>query len=778
MILHRVNSRFLQLLGCAVVLLGLLIAHGLLSPVIAQDDTCPGAPPPRLTVEGRARVSVGEGNNLRLREAAGLSAGSRGRLERGDELNVLSGPVCVDGYYWWQLASDGGLTGWAAEGDAFGYFLAPARVLAPTADPADLTCTNALPVIGEPGDRLAVTLAGQPVDARELPAVEAGLNSSWWAGSVFTILSGPTCGNGLWWWRVTLPNNDTAWIPLGDSAQYYVELVLPTPTPSATFTASPTSTYTATVTATAIFTPGETPLPPPTDTGVPAIPSTVLPTLTPRPTLVPSPTLDTVCWTAPLPRLAAGMMGEIAPAIDALRLRLLPSTGAGFNVLLNTGTRFTVLEGPTCNGGYTWYRVRLEASGETGWVAEGLAAQYWLQPVEESAQAPSEQVCLAWGDANGLHVQTRGVTADIPASGSGETVALRLSPNGRLLAAVKRYPGGTASFGLEVYDLATGEQLFALSDGDFDTGANAPVDAPLWFPDSSGLVVGGTVYLGADDVPAAWQISLYGQPVRLAVDGWQPVAFSSDGVFLAMVREQGLAAALYELADGAITQVIAPEGAPGGEDGDLESPSTVVSWASDGALIVDFYTGQADARQLVQSIHHDPATGVSEVTTLPIPLADVRWSPRGSLVAYTMPGGGFWLSEDLARPGALLMPSSEEEMESFEFAWAPGGGTLIYRSPRLSGESVVALEVEGSVARTIDPPAEGVWIYHWLDDRALLAVSDNASAALVNQPVHESFWYINLNDGTMTPLVSLERAFLGAHDARTDGCLAPSAGSR
>ena len=87
-----------------------------------------------------------------------------------------------------------------------------------------------------------------------------------------------------------------------------------------------------------------------------------------------------ICPDAPLPRLKIGEVGEVAPDIDRLNLRALPAVGTGEVRLLYSGNQFEVIGGPSCNGGYSWWRVEL-STGETGWVAEGAWDAYYLRPV-------------------------------------------------------------------------------------------------------------------------------------------------------------------------------------------------------------------------------------------------------------------------------------------------------------------------------------------------------------------------------------------------------------
>ena len=92
----------------------------------------------------------------------------------------------------------------------------------------------------------------------------------------------------------------------------------------------------------------------------------------------PSPADTTLCPGAPLPRLRPGQAGEVI--VDSLNLRMLPAVGTGEVRRLYTGTPFEVLAGPSCNGGYSWWRIELDG-GVTGWVAEGTWTAYYLRPV-------------------------------------------------------------------------------------------------------------------------------------------------------------------------------------------------------------------------------------------------------------------------------------------------------------------------------------------------------------------------------------------------------------
>jgi hypothetical protein len=85
---------------------------------------CPNAPPPRLIVGLRARVSLNDERPLNVRERPGTQAAVVGQIEPGSVFVVLEGPACSARYAWYRIAR-GSLTGWVAEGDSRGYFVEP-----------------------------------------------------------------------------------------------------------------------------------------------------------------------------------------------------------------------------------------------------------------------------------------------------------------------------------------------------------------------------------------------------------------------------------------------------------------------------------------------------------------------------------------------------------------------------------------------------------------------------------------------------------------------------
>jgi uncharacterized protein YraI len=91
-------------------------------PVDPASYSCPDAPPIRLYVGGPGRVTPGVPN--KLRNAPNLSGVEIGSIPGEGEFTVTGGPVCADGFTWWQVNYNG-VVGWTASGDSSEYWVEP-----------------------------------------------------------------------------------------------------------------------------------------------------------------------------------------------------------------------------------------------------------------------------------------------------------------------------------------------------------------------------------------------------------------------------------------------------------------------------------------------------------------------------------------------------------------------------------------------------------------------------------------------------------------------------
>lgn len=95
-------------------------------PTLAVQPVCADAPPTRLILGERARISDEDPTDLNVRAEPGATEDNPpiGKLRVGEVVLVLDGPVCSDRYTWYEVDT-GDLRGWIAEGDTSIYYVEP-----------------------------------------------------------------------------------------------------------------------------------------------------------------------------------------------------------------------------------------------------------------------------------------------------------------------------------------------------------------------------------------------------------------------------------------------------------------------------------------------------------------------------------------------------------------------------------------------------------------------------------------------------------------------------
>ena len=110
-----------------------------------QNIQCVGAPSPRLAVGATAQVSFDDPTPTRVRTAPSLQGSIVTEYLPGVSFEIRGGPICADGYLWWQIYNPLDNTeGWMAEGTSGSYFLEPIALppINPNANPE-----NSLPAL-------------------------------------------------------------------------------------------------------------------------------------------------------------------------------------------------------------------------------------------------------------------------------------------------------------------------------------------------------------------------------------------------------------------------------------------------------------------------------------------------------------------------------------------------------------------------------------------------------------------------------------------------------
>ncbi|MFN8529062.1 MAG: protein kinase [Anaerolineae bacterium] len=125
-----------------------------------------------------------------------------------------------------------------------------------------------------------------------------------------------------------------------------------------------------------------TPTPTETATATPTFTPSITPTFTETPTAFPTlpGSSGDICPGSPATRLQVGQVGHVSQGGVSNRLREQPNLQGNLVALMQPGSEFTILGGPTCDTEQflRWWQVNF--NGVIGWTAEGEGANYYLDP--------------------------------------------------------------------------------------------------------------------------------------------------------------------------------------------------------------------------------------------------------------------------------------------------------------------------------------------------------------------------------------------------------------
>ncbi len=105
------------------------------------------------------------------------------------------------------------------------------------------------------------------------------------------------------------------------------------------------------------------------------------PTIDPNITYV-APTLTPADCLSPLPFTP----GDVIALTPGISIRLRPTASSPLLIQFQDRRQFTIVEGPVCQGGFNWWRIR--GHGVDGWAAEGRRTAYWMRFVADAPGDP------------------------------------------------------------------------------------------------------------------------------------------------------------------------------------------------------------------------------------------------------------------------------------------------------------------------------------------------------------------------------------------------------
>ena len=186
---------------------GVTLANETAPTASSAPTHCPLSP--QLSEGQRAIVSPGLAN--RVRSAASVNAATIGTIRASEIVEVLQGPVCSNGYYWYRVQNER-ISGWTVGGIDSIYWLLY-HVDCPQSPPTRLTI--GMTAVVSPG------LANFIRDG--VGTLDTNILGRMTAGSSFEVTGHPQCdADGMRWYPIQF-GQISGWTAAGSGAEYWIE---------------------------------------------------------------------------------------------------------------------------------------------------------------------------------------------------------------------------------------------------------------------------------------------------------------------------------------------------------------------------------------------------------------------------------------------------------------------------------------------------------------------------------------------------------------------------
>jgi hypothetical protein len=156
---------------------------------------------------------------LNVRSCAGISCSLLGTQSTGALGTIVGGPVAADGYNWWQINYTSAPSGWSVEDYPTGTITPPAPPVPPPPPPPTPPPPPPLVSQFQIGARVKATAN---INVRSKPTnAKKNVLCTQPAGSLGSIVGGPTVAAGYTWWNVNYDSGCDGW-----SVQNYLTTTL------------------------------------------------------------------------------------------------------------------------------------------------------------------------------------------------------------------------------------------------------------------------------------------------------------------------------------------------------------------------------------------------------------------------------------------------------------------------------------------------------------------------------------------------------------------------
>lgn len=183
------------------------------APFVQTSQYCSGTIPSQMNIGYLGHVTYTDGTQTRLRSDASTSSQVLESLYEGEMFAVVGGPVCADGYTWWQLKvmGRGNLVGWSAEGSDY-YFIEPdygimaaieyQQTVSPTSSPS-IQCPTWPTNLYVGALANVVHIGGLfSLQAFTEPSQYSDYVGTYHQGMTMHVVDGPVCSENAIWWKV------------------------------------------------------------------------------------------------------------------------------------------------------------------------------------------------------------------------------------------------------------------------------------------------------------------------------------------------------------------------------------------------------------------------------------------------------------------------------------------------------------------------------------------------------------------------------------------------
>lgn len=170
--------------------------------------------PQTLAVGGQALIFTTAGDQLNLRSGAGTQFSIVDKLNNGETVTLLEGPVSSGGLLWWRVESPRGAVGWTVESADNVQTLQPTgsvTIAPPVTNPLLATPLSQTLQIG--GQARVLLVPQDAANVRANPNASARIAGTLNGGTVVNVVGGPTGADGFIWWQVQgLSGTPVGWV--------------------------------------------------------------------------------------------------------------------------------------------------------------------------------------------------------------------------------------------------------------------------------------------------------------------------------------------------------------------------------------------------------------------------------------------------------------------------------------------------------------------------------------------------------------------------------------